>query len=253
MSWVAQRKLAYLLVAFLLFTAVAVGGFLYFKPQSTCFDNKKNQNEVEVDCGGVCGSCLGDTKEIITLWSNVFPLGNGVYEVASLIRNPNFFAGLPKLEYRLKLYDINNVLIAIREGETFMNPNEDYLIFETGITVGERTPKRVFVEFGDLSWQRIEKERNQITISEKIFSNLASPILRAKIVNNTLSSIKNIEAAAVLFDVEENAIGVSVTKIGSLSAESSQRISFTWPSHFELDPSSSKILIRSNLTNEDNI
>lgn len=253
MSWASQRQLIYLFIAVLLFIAIGIVGFLYFKPQATCFDGKKNQDEEIVDCGGVCGACLGETKEIITLWSNVLPLGGGVYEVASLVRNPNFFAGLPKLQYTFKLYDENNIIIAIKEGETFMNPNEDYLIFETGITVGERIPKRVFIEFGKLNWKRIEKERAQIVISEKSFSNSDFPSLGAMITNKTLLSIGDIEAAAILFDAEDNAIGVSVTKVGALSPESSQGISFTWPHQFEVDPASDKILIRNNLTNEGGI
>jgi len=253
MSWASQRQLLYLLIAILILVAVAVGGFFYFKPQATCFDDKKNQDELGVDCGGVCGSCLGETKEIITLWSNVFPLGNGVYEIASLVRNPNFFAGLPQVKYTFKLYDDNNILIAVREGKTFFNPNEDYLIFETGISVGERTPRRVFIEFDNLNWKRIERERLQIAVSEKSFDNSIFPILKARITNKTLSIASDIEAAAILFDDEDNAIGVSVTRVGALSSESSQLLSFTWPHQFTVEPASSKILIRSNLTNEGDI
>lgn len=253
MSWASQRQLIYLFIAVLLFIVIAAGGFWYLKPQASCFDGKKNQNEENTDCGGVCGSCLGDTKEIITLWSNVFPLGDAVYEVASLIRNPNFFAGLPELKYTFKLYDDNNILIAIREGKTFMNPNEDYLIFETGIIVGERIPKRVFIEFNNLNWKRIEEERVQIAVSEKSFSNLIFPILEARITNKTFLTIDDIEAVAVLFDNQDNAIGASVTRISALLPESSQRITFTWPNQFSIEPASSKILIRSNLTNEGDI
>jgi len=253
MSWASRRQLIYLFLTVLLFIAIGIGGFLYFKPQATCLDGKKNQDEEIVDCGGVCGACLGETKEIIILWSDVFPLGDGVYEIASLVRNPNFFAGLPKLKYTFKLYDENNIIIAIKEGETFMNPNEDYLIFETGITVGERIPKRVFIELGDLNWKRIEKERAQIAISEKSFSNSLFPSLEAKITNKTLSAIGDIEAVAILFDAEDNAIGVSVTKVGTLLSESSEKVSFTWPHQFDVDPASDKILIRNNLTNEDDI
>ena len=253
MSWASQRQLVYFFIAVLLLVAMGVLGFFYFKPQATCLDGKKNQNEKNIDCGGVCGACLGETKDLITLWSNVFPLGNGVYEVASLIRNPNFFSGLPKLKYTLKLYDENNMVIAIREGETFINPNEDYLIFETGVTVGERTPKRVFIEFNNLNWVRVEKERAQIVVSEKNFSNINFPVLEAKITNKTFSPVGDIEASAILFDVGDNAVGVSVTRVETLLQESSQVISFTWPHQFDIEPISSKILIRNNLTNEGDI
>lgn len=253
MSWVFQRQLIYFFIAAFIFIIFATGVFLVFKPEATCFDGKKNQDEESVDCGGVCSACLGETKDIIVLWSNVFPLGNGKYEVASLLKNPNFFAGLPELKYRFKLYDVNNILISVREGKSFMNPNEEYLIFETDISVGERVPKRVFIEFDDLNWQRIEKKRPQIFVTEKNFNNSIFPILEVKVTNKSLSSFGAIEAAAILFDEEDNAIGVSITKIGALPPEFSKTISFTWPKEFSEIPSSSEILIRDNLTNASDI
>ncbi len=249
MSWASRRQLIYLFIAIFLIVVIGMAGFLFFKPKATCFDGKKNQNEENVDCGGICTACLGETKDIIVLWSNVFSLGNGKYEVASLLKNPNLFAGLPELKYRFKIYDTNNILIAIREGQTFMNPNEEYLIFETDISGGERIPKRVFIEFDNLNWRRIEKERPQIFILEKNFNDAIFPMLEAKVSNKSLVSLNNIEAAAILFDAEDNAIGVSITKIDSLPPESSGSISFTWPGKFNEIPASSKILIRNNLTN----
>src|SRR3990167_7740487 len=46
-----------LLYLILFFAASFLIYFLIFKPAPTCFDNKLNHGEEEVDCGGPCPSC----------------------------------------------------------------------------------------------------------------------------------------------------------------------------------------------------
>ena len=40
-----------------IFLSIGAGIYLAVKPQTTCFDNKRNQRETGVDCGGPCISC----------------------------------------------------------------------------------------------------------------------------------------------------------------------------------------------------
>ena len=38
----------------------------------TCFDNKKNQDETDIDCGGVCNACVPWIKKSISGLSNEY-------------------------------------------------------------------------------------------------------------------------------------------------------------------------------------
>lgn len=215
-----------------------------------CLDGKKNQGEENIDCGGPCEPCVGEIKNLIVHWSKAFKLKDGKYEVASLIENPNIFAGISSAKYKFNIYDSNNVLIAVKSGETFINPDEKLLIFEGNLDIGERVPKYVFLEIdSNIKWKRIEDEKPQLAVSQKQFLNTELfPRLVVKIDNKSLMPAENILLSAVLYDNDQNAKAISITKIDYLSGDSGKEVIFTWPEIFPEDPVSIEILFRNNMT-----
>lgn len=247
-SWTAKKQLfVFFIVCAVIIIAVLL--FLLSLGNPTCFDGRRNQGEKGIDCGGPCEPCVGEVKNLIIHWSKIFKLKNGNYEAAALIDNPNLFAGLPSLKYKFHIYDEKNVLIAIKSGKTFINPDERFLIFETSIEVGERIPKHAFLEFeGRPEWKRIEKEKPQIVVSKKQFFNSEPfPKLIIGINNKSLFSAENIFLAAVLYGKDQNAKAVSVSKIDYIGGGSSKEAVFTWPEVFLEEPASSEIFIRVSL------
>ena len=245
--WTAKRQLTYLG-----FLALIVTIALFFVWRSvtapTCFDGKQNQDEEGVDCGGSCAPCLGEINDLITIWSKPFELENGRYDAAALVENPNLSLSLPFFKYKFKLYDANNILIALREGESFFNPGEQYVIFETDIDTGKRIPKKAFVEFQtNLDWKKLEKEDLTLIISKKGFVNEPYPRLSIEIENKSLFPVKDVRSAAVLYDENKNAVAVSTTVIDSIGGESLHPVVFMWPQSFEEQPSSSEIFLRTGL------
>ena len=246
--WTAKKQL---FVFFIVFAVIIIAVFLFLLSlgNPTCFDGRRNQGEEGIDCGGPCELCVGEVKNLIIHWSKIFKLKNGNYEAAALIDNPNLFAGLPSLKYKFNIYDEKNVLIAIKPGETFINPDERFLIFETNIEVGERVPKYAFVELeSQTEWKRIEKEKPQIVISRKQFFNSEPfPKLITEINNKSLFSVENISLAVVLYGKDQNAKAVSISKIDYIGGGSSKEIVFTWPEVFSEEPASIEIFIRVSL------
>ena len=52
-----QRQLIIGAIFLTIFLSIGAGIYLTVKPQATCFDNKRNQREIGVDCGGPCIPC----------------------------------------------------------------------------------------------------------------------------------------------------------------------------------------------------
>jgi len=248
--WTVKKQLTF----FSAFVLIIVAGLLLVfillnKP--TCFDGKQNQSEEAIDCGGPCQACLGQVRDIIVVWSKVFKLDNGQYEAAALVKNPNLSLALQSIKYRIKLYDKKNILVAVREGETFINPGGEYVLFETNIDVGKRSPIKAFVEFSKkIKWEKIEGKIPQIVVSRKTFTPLPFPRLSAEISNTSIFSIDGVFAAAVLYDKDGNVMAVSSTKIKSIAGNASYPVVFTWPTPFGEKPVSSHIFLRVNLTHE---
>jgi len=248
-SWTARKQITYFLI-FAIVVFVAVYFIWKGATKPTCFDNKQNQSEEGIDCGGPCPKkCLGDVKELIVLWSKFFETSKGKYDIAALVKNPNLFLSISSLKYKFKIYDKDNILIAVKEGETFITPGETFPIFETNVGVGLRTPGQAFIEFEKSpQWERTEKEKSPLVVSKKqFFNNPPFPRLIITLENKSISVVNNISVAAMLYDKDKNAQGVSLTKIDSLAGESSQEVVFTWPRLFDEEPSSIEIFFRTGL------
>lgn len=248
-SWAARKQIIYFLVFVIVIFDAAF--FIWLRVnQPTCFDNKQNQGEEEIDCGGPCSKkCLGQVKDLIVLWSRFFETSNGKYDVASLVKNPNLFLALPSVEYTFKIYDKDNILITERKGEVFINPGETFPIFDTNIDVGLRIPSKVFIEFDDnLDWQRVEKTGSALVVSRKEFFN-TPPFSRLSVTveNKAVFDAENIDVAAIFYDKDNNTTGASITKIDVIPGDSSQKAVFTWPNVFSEEPFSIEIFFRTGL------
>lgn len=249
MSWSTRRKLLYLLVA-LLILAGSTSYFVYpvFKETPTCTDSKQNSNESGVDCGGSCTNlCLMEVRPISILWSRAFIVAPGIYDVLGYVQNQNVDAGIPSLLYRFKLYDDQNVLVAERDGKTYLGPNQTSAIFESQIKTGERVPKHVFLEFEEgYQWVKTNPRFKGITLSvkNKNLENLSlAPRLSSAVENDSLFDLAEIEVTAILRGADENALAISGTQIGNLSKRRSQDVFFTWLAPFSSSTPVSRIEI----------
>lgn len=247
-SWRARKKLFFSSIVVLFFCIIIALAIYYFWPSASCSDGKQNQNEAGVDCGGPCGPCVVNPKDIVVTWSRVFKTGEGVYEAASLIENPNLFYGLPLFKYTFKIYDNRNTLIGMKDGQSFLNPKDKFIIFVTDINTNQRKAVKTVMEIEYLSsWQYIQAENLPLVISKKNFNSQPFPTLSASLFNESLFTAENVYASAVLYDESGNAMAVSSTKIDSVAKETGRDIMFTWMEPFEQVPASSQIFIRTNL------
>lgn len=249
LSWALRRQLKiFILIA--VFAFAVVGWVIYgLKPAPSCTDGKLNQNEERVDCGGECEACIGNPENLIVYWTRTFELTSGKYEAAALIENPNFRVGSRSLSYKIKLFE-NNILVAQKNGETFLNPDEKLLIFESDIDVENKKPNRAEIEFIQIPWKVFTGEKPNILVSSKVFERTVAGNGRVKIVlrNQTLFAIENIFVSVVLLDSGENAIGVSSTKVDMIRSEGSREVFFTWPHPFDPAPAGMDVYLRTDLT-----
>jgi len=233
MNWSVRRKLFYLVLVVLF--AVAVSSYFLiplFKENPTCFDGKQNGEELGVDCGGACTNlCLSQVRPLSILWQRSFQVTTGIYDTLGYVENQNSNAGIPVLLYRFKLYDEKNILVAERDGKTFMGPNQSWAIFESGIKTGERIPKRAFLEFADIQWVKIDPSFEKVSFSvtnKNLSSTSTTPRLSTTISNDSLIDLKNVEVVAIIHGEDDNAIASSKTTIDSLPKRSSKDAFFTW-------------------------
>ncbi len=249
-EWATTRKLAYTVGVVLFFAMLGIiGYFWHYYEAPSCTDGKQNQSEEGIDCGGTCAmACSSSVAMPIDLWRRSFLVAPGFYNAVAYIENPNPNLGVQKATYRFKLYDEQNVLVAEREGKVFIAPNERFAIFEPRIKTGERIPKRTFFEFLTFSdWIKNDTEKSKILVRDEKFSNISTlPRVDAILQNGTIVDIHDIDVVAIVYDKNENALAVSATKVDVLKGDSSQAITFTWPTPFSNNPTHVEIIPRIN-------
>lgn len=249
-QWAAKRKLKYgIIVIIAVIIIVGVPSFLFFYKSPTCFDNKKNQNEEGVDCGGVCTRlCPSDISAPIIMWQRVFLVSPGVYNAVAYIQNPNVLTRVDNVGYVFRLYDKDNALITQKTGRTFLPANQKFAVFEAGIRTGVRVPVRTTFEFTEsLSWiQNPANYKDPAVVVENItLTNDSSlPRIDATIRNLSLEKVKTLGVVAVIYDADDNAIAASRTVVENLSAQSRSSVTFTWPAPFPGPAVRKEIILR---------
>jgi hypothetical protein len=238
MSWARKRQLMYLSIIFGIFAVFILSFYFIYQPVPSCFDGKKNQTELGIDCGGSCvKACTSQLVPLTIWWTRVFPVSKGIYDVANLVENQNISFGVPKIKYVLRVYDKFNILIAERTGETFFNPQEKFVIYEPNIDTKEQIADKAFLYFDDQAvWQKIKVNLPTISIGAKNYSNSPLSRLQSSVTNNSLDTLRGTKFVAVLSDQDGNALAASQTVIDVLAGNESKELNFTWSTPLVKDP-----------------
>jgi len=236
MSWASRRR-TFIILGLLFILGVATGAPLvmwWYEP-ATCFDGVKNQGETAVDKSGPC--MLLDERTLVPhaiQWARAFSVRDGSWSAVAYIENPNPGAGVANASYRFKLYDDRNVLVAEREGSSYIMPNSVTPIYEGGFDTGNRKVGRTYFEFSaPLVWERMEDASKFISLTGKaLLDAQTSPRVIAIAENSAVTEARDVWFVAVVFDPAGNAIAASRTFVPVIAPEGRENLVFTWPEAF---------------------
>ncbi len=235
MSWGTQRRNRILSIIFILIAVpVLLWVFVFNYEAPTCFDGKKNGSESGVDCGGSCALlCQSQAIAPYVKWERFFPVAPGVYNAMAYVENQNASAETT-ISYRFTLIDIEGAKIAEREGTIKLPAKTAIPVAANIMNTGKITPAKVTFEITNVPvWNREEKSEAIIVISDELLNESnEQTTVNAKMTNISFSEVKNISAVVILYDKDDNAIGVSSTFVEKISANESKNILFTWPKSF---------------------
>ncbi|MBI3074722.1 MAG: hypothetical protein HYY92_00715, partial [Parcubacteria group bacterium] len=220
----------------------------------TCSDGKQNNGELGVDCGGSCARlCPFEVADVIVHWARAFPARDGFYDAVASIENPNFNAGVKNFAYTFKLYDAKNILVGIREGSTFLNPGERFVVYENGIKAegGSRAPQRTFFEArGELLWESATPlQENKLVVRGVRFEAARDggiPRVVTELTNQSTADMKDLSVVALLFDAEGNVIDASKTVVSGLAAGEAKNVTLLLSSGLRDAPSRIEVVPHRN-------
>lgn len=235
MSPYFKKQLIISLVYLVIFTVIAGGGYLIFYSPATCFDQKQNQGEEGVDCGGPCAVCQEELSKPAILWTKVFPVEENLYDLAAEIENKNINYGTGVLTYTFKIYDSQNNLILEKRGRSYVMPREKKYIVEA-VSLA-KIPGRAVLEFSDIQWQKFKSvEELKLPIFEQSLDmrgkNGYSVYAQGTVYNQTRFDLSTIDINVVVYDQKNNPVAVNKTQKNTVKSGEGRFFEVGWPKSF---------------------
>lgn len=248
MDFRKKRQLAIIAaVSAAIFIPVAILAYIY-APRPTCFDNRKNQGEEEVDCGAICIPCaLKHPEELSVLWVRFVKIRENTYDVVAEIRNPNLKLGAIQFEYEFQLLDTAGVQVARKTGRSFIFPGETAHLIETSMQT-QRTLERATIALRGASWVFTDVIPQDVVVGEKRLDFIPAKdetTLTATLINRSLFDFGQVFLSALIFDERGNILAASKVTEKNLRSGETRPIFFSWPR--EIDRGKTTVAIESRV------
>lgn len=238
-SWRLTRQLTVVFVLSVMAAGISFWIIWRLLPPAVCTDNKKNQGEVGIDCGGPCAPCeLKNPKPIIEFWARAVPVRPRVYDVAAEVENPNTLLSSQKFRYQFILFDEFGP-IAVREGTTYIYSQERLHVIETNLET-TRDAARVEFKIVGVEWQLRDEKYPNILVETQDYHLIKEgeqtrSIIESSVVNRTSYDFREVEFRVVVLDGQGNLLGTNHVVLDRFLSDSRRTIKFIWPEAFRED------------------
>jgi hypothetical protein len=221
---------------------LAVFWFLYslFAPKPTCTDGIKNQNEEDVDCGGICAlKCEKNiAKEFIIGETGLVESSSvGEYDFYGLVSNPNNVFGSKSFSYQIKFKDENGAIIAEKQGSSFILPGDKKYIIVNNIKL-DRSPTSIDFSVSDSQWVELDDlyEKPDLKVANKNYAEIGSGIgfsqVSGLLQNRSPFDFALIRIKVILRDPTGKIIALNATEMRTVNAGEDRDYRVFWPNRF---------------------
>jgi hypothetical protein len=212
--------------------------FFWFKPAPTCFDNKQNQGELGVDCGGPCPPCeIKTLSPLESLWVKYFPNEDQTIIVAE-IRNVNQNWGADYFNYTIDIYEEAMIKIKSLTKNSFIYSGDIKYIFEP-IETNLRNIKDVKISFSNINWKPAKEFSKPIIQTREIKTESATQdgknvTISGMVTNNNAFGLSKIRIIGFLFNKNDIQISASKTELENIRAFEEKPFKINFPKNISL-------------------
>ena len=236
LTWADKRRFYVIggavLIGMALLTVFVIS-IIYEAP--SCLDQKLNQDETGIDCGGSCAYlCAHEVQEPRVTFARTIENGSGRTDVIAYIENRNQNAEAKDARYTVEVFDEAGTLLGTKEGMIDLPARSTVSLFVPGIYQGLGAAPRAFVSFADdTKWRNARGGENAITVTQADLVLGDKPRVNAVLSNISPTAIYNKTVIATVFDQEGVAIAASQTVVREISGQGTATAVFTWNQPFQ--------------------
>ncbi|MEE8131503.1 MAG: peptidoglycan-binding domain-containing protein [Candidatus Paceibacterota bacterium] len=237
----------YLAVIFLIVAGVYL---IWLKPAPTCFDGRKNQGEIEVDCGEPCAPCEIKTLQPLEMsWVRDFSVGDKTV-IAAEIKNLNSDYGADSFSYTFDVYNFIGEKIYTLTDNSFIYASEIKYLFEADID--KKDIDKIELSFSNVNWKSQEEFPKPEIQTREIKTESAKSInVSGLVINNNAFELSKVNIISFLFNRNGLRIGASKTELDNLQAFEEKFFRIIFPKYIILiteTPASTAYNFINNLT-----
>lgn len=250
-----KKRFVIIAIYLLIFGSLGSLGYYILAPDPTCGDNKKNQNEEGIDCGGPCAPCEKlINAQALKIDEKYFVYGNNnQYDVMAAITNPNDKYGAVKFNYEFQLLDQAGNVLEKRNGTSFILPDESKFIIELNLH-SAINPYTAKFEIRDVEWDEfLEYDEPKLNIYGRSFfeeseKNITSGLLK----NESYFDFNTIEISIVLRNSAGKPIALGRSEMRTIRAQEERDFKLIWPYKFSENVATVDIKAEADVFNSDN-
>jgi hypothetical protein len=218
-----QKQLIIGLVFVLILGGIGYSVYYSLMPKVSCTDGIKNGKEEGIDCGTLaCGkACEPAILPINIISSQFFQVGQGDYDFAAQLSNPNISYGASRIEYGL----------GSSSGSAYILPGQTKWIVLTALKIPDGVEGIQFL-IKNAQWEKFNMPNNTVdfTLRRTDYHPIQKGTeLAAVLYNDSNFDFDKIDVAVILFDDTNNIVGVNRTDIRTFLSKSERGFSVIWP------------------------
>lgn len=172
-----KKKQKIMAVFGFIFLVLAVLVILWFIPDPTCTDGKKNGAETEIDCGGFCAPCQEkiSARDVIIQKTDFVSSGKNVYDLVVWLENPNDIYGVKSIEGSFVLFGASGNILKEVPTRSFLLPGEKKYIVSQGVSGVDEMVDRMEWRLTDILWVDVQNILNlRLSIVDRKYQELTS-------------------------------------------------------------------------------
>lgn len=254
-----RKRLIIGLVYLIFFLAVFWSLYVFFRPKPNCTDGIRNQTETEIDCGGVClKKCEKNVaQELIAGETGVVESSTvGEYDFYGLVANPNNVYGSKAFSYEMKFKDENGLILAQKQGASFILPGDKKYIIENNIKL-DKLPTSIDFSVFDSQWIELDEfyEKPDLKVVNKNYAEIGSGVgfsqAAGLLQNRSPFDFALIRIKVILRDAGGKIIALNATEMRTVNSGEDRDYRVSWPSRFPGEVSSVENQIEVNVFDSD--
>jgi len=237
----AKKKRAIIIAIFVaIFLSAIFAIYLWLRPAPTCSDGIKNQNETDIDCGGVCpNKCNKIVAENLVSQEQGFVESGLVnkYDLYSRVSNPNNVFGSNKFQYEFKLKDAAGNVIATKLGSDYILPGESKYVTENNIET-DKIPASVEFNISNQAWVEFIDyfERPQLKVVNKQYNPISSGVGFSEAIgllkNESPYDFTLIKLEIILKDANDKVVALNSTEMRTVKSGENRDFRSLWLNRF---------------------